>query len=114
LSLFDESLNFLQKYLEHEHNNCDAYNLLGIILIEKNMLDDAILNFNKCFKVKYSTLSVIDAVLGVLLPFFLVFAFNLTKYKFKLLAEESLQNKCDDNSKIINTLSHGISITKDV
>lgn len=73
-----------------------------------------ILNFNKCFKVKYSTLSVIDAVLGVLLPFFLVFAFNLTKYKFKLLAEESLQNKCDDNSKIINTLSHGISITKDV
>jgi len=52
LSLFDESLNYLQKYLEHEVNNCDAYNLLGIIFIEKNMLDEAIVNFNKCISLQ--------------------------------------------------------------
>jgi len=52
LSLFDESLNYLQKYLEHEVNNCDAYNLLGIILIEKSMLDEAIVNFNKCISLQ--------------------------------------------------------------
>ena len=52
MSLFDESLNYLQKYLEHEVNNCDAYNLLGIILIEKNMLDEAIVNFNKCISLQ--------------------------------------------------------------
>ena len=52
MSLFDESLNYLQKYLEHEVNNCDAYNLLGIIFIEKNMLDEAIVNFNKCISLQ--------------------------------------------------------------
>ena len=52
MSLFDESLNYLQKYLEHELNNCDAYNLLGIILIEKSMLDEAIVNFNKCISLQ--------------------------------------------------------------
>jgi predicted O-linked N-acetylglucosamine transferase (SPINDLY family) len=52
LSSFDESLNYLQKYLEHESNNCDAYNLLGIILIEKSMLDEAIVNFNKCISLQ--------------------------------------------------------------
>ena len=33
LSLFDESLDYLKKFLKYELNNCDAYNLLGITLI---------------------------------------------------------------------------------
>ena len=52
LSLFEESLEYLKKYLKHELNNCDAYNLLGIIFIEKNLLDEAIINFNKCISLQ--------------------------------------------------------------
>ena len=52
LSLFEESLEYLKGYLKYELNNCDAYNLLGIILIEKNMLDEAIINFNKCISLQ--------------------------------------------------------------
>ena len=52
MSLFDESLDYLRKYLKYEFKNCDAYNLLGIILLEKNMLDEAIINFNKCISLQ--------------------------------------------------------------
>ena len=53
LSLVDESLNYLKKYLEYEFTNCDAYNLFGIILMEKSLFDEAIFNFNKCILLKF-------------------------------------------------------------
>ena len=44
----------------------------------------------------------------------LAFALGLTNQKEKLKADESLESKSDDINKIINSLSIGISITKDV
>ena len=44
----------------------------------------------------------------------LALAFGLTNLKEKLKADESLEAKSDDINKIINSLSIGISITKDV
>lgn len=52
LFLFDEALIYIKKYFEYDLKNCDAYNILGIILLEKNMLDEAIYNFNKCIELK--------------------------------------------------------------
>jgi len=52
LKLFSESSDYLQKYLEQEKNNYHAYNLLGVIFLEKNNLDEAIINFNKCISLK--------------------------------------------------------------
>lgn len=51
-----------------------------------------ICNLNQHFKVEYSTLLVIDAVLGVCLPFLLLLAMGLTDYNLKLQAEESFHN----------------------
>ena len=52
MRLFDQSLDYLQKYLKQESNNYHAYNLLGVIFLEKNNLDEAIINFNKCISLK--------------------------------------------------------------
>lgn len=50
----------------------------------------------------------------MLLPFLLVFALGLTNQKEKLQTDELLESSSDDIKKIINSLSIGISITKDV
>lgn len=52
LKFFDESLDFLNEYLKKVSNNYHAYNLLGVIFLEKNNLDEAIVNFNKCISLK--------------------------------------------------------------
>jgi protein O-GlcNAc transferase len=52
LFLYDEALIYIKKYFEYDLKNCDAYNILGIILLEKNMLDEAIYNFNKCIELE--------------------------------------------------------------
>jgi tetratricopeptide (TPR) repeat protein len=52
LFLYDEALIYIKKYFEYDLKNCDAYNILGIILLEKNMLDEAIHNFNKCIELE--------------------------------------------------------------
>lgn len=52
LFLFDEALIYIKKYFEYDLKNCDAYNIRGIIILEKNMLDEAIYNFNKCIELE--------------------------------------------------------------
>ena len=52
LFLYDEALIYIKKYFEYDLKNCDAYNVLGIILLEKNKLDEAIYNFNKCIELE--------------------------------------------------------------
>jgi len=52
LFLYDDALIYIKKYFEYDLKNCDAYNILGIILLEKNKLDEAIYNFNKCIELE--------------------------------------------------------------
>ena len=52
LFLYDEALIYIKKYFEYDLKNCDAYNILGIILLENNKLDEAIYNFNKSIELE--------------------------------------------------------------
>jgi hypothetical protein len=71
-------------------------------------------NIIRNYKTKFTPYCQWDAIASCVLPFLLMLALGYANQEAKLEEDRKLHQKCDDVTKIINSLSTGITITKDI
>ena len=71
-------------------------------------------NIIRNYKTKFTPYCQWDAIASCVLPFLLMLALGYANQEAKLEEDRKLHKKCNDVTNIINSLSTGITITKNI